>query len=87
MSERRVFGNLKTRLSNKEIEQIHLSDIQPLVGGGKHSYFVLLRDHLCRYLQRCYLVFISFSRNYKNASRNDRFQQIEFYVFLHRSLY
>ena len=33
------------------------------------------------------LVFISCSRNYKNASRNDRFQQIESYVFLHRSLY
>ena len=35
----------------------------------------------------CSLVFISFSRNYKNASCNDRFQQIESYVFLHRSPY
>jgi hypothetical protein len=31
MSERQVFGNLKTRLSNKEIVQIHLSDIHPLL--------------------------------------------------------
>ena len=35
---------------------------------------------------RRFAIFISFSRNYKNASRNDRFQQIESYVFLRRSV-
>ena len=42
---------------------------------------------LARLPKFCPLVFISFSCNYKNASRNDKFQQIESCVFLHRSPY